>query len=149
MSNYAPLNSSNVKMNSPSSGSASFRDIMIPVMYFLTVMALPALSNLVGGSQSKSLITFLALPMMVLLMARDPRFKINRNLAMGATIAAYVLVAGIAGTSNTFKQAIEDPKNAPKAQAGLIWLGVMLMYAMFIIVPVVSGISPLYENSNK
>ena len=149
MSNYAPLNSSNVKVSVPSSGSASFGDIIVPVMYFLTVMALPAMGNLVGGSQAKSLITFLALPMMVLLMARDPRFKINRNLAMGATIAAYVLVAGIAGTSDTFKKAIEDPKNAPRAQAGLIWLGVMLMYAMFIIVPVVSGISPLYENTNK
>ena len=51
--------------------------------------------------------------------------------------------------SSDFKKTIEDPKNSSsKMKAGLIWAGVMAMYAMFIIVPVMSGMAPLYEKTN-
>lgn len=127
---------------------ASFAQTFLPTMYYLMVMILPAIGNLVDSSQLKVMITFLILPLAVLLISRDPRFKINRNLAIGATIAAYFLIASIAGMSKDFKKTIEEPRNSPKTKAILIWSGVMIMYAMLIIVPVVSGMSPLYEKSN-
>ena len=129
-------------------GGASFGQAFLPTMYYLMVMILPAIGNLVDSSQLKVMITFLILPLAVLLISRDPRFKINRNLAMGATIAAYFIIASIAGISKDFKKTIEEPRNSPKTKAALIWAGVMAMYAMLIIVPVVSGMSPLYEKSN-
>jgi hypothetical protein len=128
--------------------SPSFGQVIVPTMYYLMVMILPAIGNLVDSSQLKVLITFMILPMAVLLMARDPKFKINRNLAMGATLAAYFIIASIAGLSTDFKKTIEDPKNSTKLKAALIWFGVMMIYALLIIVPVMTGMSPLYENSN-
>jgi hypothetical protein len=126
----------------------SFGQVVVPTMYYLMVMILPAVGNLVDSSQLKVLITFMILPMAVLLMARDPKFKINRNLAMGATLAAYFIIASIAGLSKDFKKTIEDPKNSTKLKAVLIWFGVMMIYAMLIIVPVMAGMSPLYESAN-
>ena len=126
----------------------SFGQVVLPAMYYLMVMILPAIGNLVDSSQLKVLISFMILPMAVLLMARDPKFKINRNLAMGATLAAYFIIASIAGLSKDFKKTIEDPKNSTKLKAALIWFGVMMIYAMLIIVPVMTGMSPLYENAN-
>lgn len=122
--------------------------VVLPTMYYLMVMILPAIGNLVDSSQLKILITFMILPMAVLLMARDPKFKINRNLAMGATLAAYFIIASIAGLSEDFKKTIEDPKNSTKLKAAFIWVGVMMIYAMLIIIPVMYGISPLYESAN-
>jgi len=122
--------------------------VVLPTMYYLMVMILPAIANLVDSSQLKILITFMILPMAVLLMARDPKFKINRNLAMGATLAAYFIIASIASLSKDFKKTIEDPKNSTKLKATFIWVGVMMIYAMLIIIPVMYGISPLYESAN-
>ena len=130
------------------SAGPSFGQVVVPTMYYLMVMILPAIGNLVDSSQLKVLITFMILPMAVLLMARDPKFKINRNLAMGATLASYFIIASIAGLSKDFKKTIEDPKNSTKLKAALIWFGVMMIYAMLIIVPVMTGMSPLYESAN-
>jgi hypothetical protein len=139
MSNYAVANS----------GGAAVRDAIIPTIYFVLVLALPAISNLIDNGQLKVMISFLILPISVLIMARDPRFKINRNLAFGAAIAAYFIIAAIAGVSSDFKQTIEDPKNSTsKLKSGLIWTGIILLYMLLIIVPSVSGMTKLYDTAN-
>jgi hypothetical protein len=143
MSNYTPLN-----VNVGGSAKASVGDAIVPVLYLLGIMALPAVGDLLDNAQLKVMAKFLALPFLAVMMARDPRFKIDRTLAFGSIVGTYVAIATIAGLSPTFKKAIEEPRTSSKTTAVLIWLSIMALYAMFIIVPVTTGAAGLYNKKN-
>ena len=126
----------------------SFSQAIVPAAFFATIFGAKAAASLVDNSQVKMMLMFLIVPLITMLGARNPKLRINSNLAVSTALIGYFLVAAIVGMSEDFKKAIEDPRSTKKLKASLIWLAIVVVYVLIMIIPPMSGMIDLYDPRN-